>query len=222
VVMSKSRQLCLFSAVNIDGKNFKKAARKGWLRDPRIKDEQQIFGDVYGNSPRFSRGHMTRREDPIWGSAAEADVGNRDSMHFTNAAPQMQPFNAPVWLALEDYAIKNARRDKMRICVMTGPFFRKDDPVKFGVRIPVEFWKLIIFIHDDTGELTCTGYTMSQEEFLSPLEFVFGEFKEAQVPVALIEKRARLNFHGLAKHDPLAGEEGAYVPLTHVSEVRFV
>lgn len=222
VVMSKSRQLCLFSAVNIDGKSFKKAKRQGWLRDPRIEDDQQIFGDVYGNSPRFSRGHMTRREDPIWGVAGEADKGNRDSMHFTNAAPQMQPFNAPVWLALEDYALQNARKDKMRISVMTGPFFRKNDPVKFGVRIPVEFWKIILFIHDDTGELTCTGYTMSQEEFLSPLEFVFGEFKEAQVPVSLIEKRAKLNFHGLARHDPLAGEESAYVPLTHVSDVRFV
>lgn len=222
VVMSESRQLCLFSAVNIDGKNGKKAARKGWLKDPRITDEQQVFGDVYGNSPRFSRGHMTRREDPIWGVKDEADKGNRDSMHFTNAVPQMQPFNAPVWLALEDYALKNARKDTQRITVITGPFFRKDDPVKFGVRIPVEFWKLIIFIHDETGELTCTGYTMSQEDFLSPLEFVFGAFKEAQVPVALIEKRAKLDFHGLAKRDPLAGEESAFVPLTDVRDVRFI
>lgn len=223
VVMSKSRQLCLYSAVNIDGKLSKKAPRPaGWQKDPRIEQSQQVFGDVYGNSPRFSRGHMTRREDPIWGTKEEAAVGNRDSMHFTNAAPQMQPFNAPVWLALENYALQNARKDDQRITVMTGPFFSKKDPVKFGVRIPVEFWKIIAFVHDDTGELTCTGYTMSQEDFLSPLEFVFGEFKQAQVPVALIEKRARLSFHGLAKRDPLAKEESAFVPLTDVRQVRFV
>ena len=54
-----------------------------------------------------------------------------------------------------------------------------------------------------------------------PLEFVFGEFKQAQVPVSLIEKRAKLNFHGLAKRDPLAKEEAAFVPLTDVRQVRF-
>ncbi|MGZ5445728.1 MAG: DNA/RNA non-specific endonuclease [Thermoanaerobaculia bacterium] len=221
VVMSKSRQLCLFSAVNIDGKAFKKKPRKGWIVDRRIEVDQQITGDVYGNSPRFSRGHMTRREDPIWGPDDEAMQGNKDSMHFTNVAPQMQPFNAPVWLGLENYALQNARKDDMRISVFTGPFFRKNDPVRYGVRIPVEFWKVIAFIHDDTGRLTATGYKISQEEFLSPLEFVFGEFEEAQIPITLIENRAKLDFHGLAELDPLFGEESGYVTLTSHEEIRF-
>jgi len=222
VVMSEKRQLCLFSAVNIDGKTSGKSfPRAPWRRDPRIPDDAQIFGDVYGNAPHFSRGHMTRREDPIWGSTDDARVGNSDSMHFTNVAPQMQPFNAPVWLALEDYALKHARKDKMRISVFTGPFLKNNDPVRFDVKIPIEFWKVIAFIHDETGRLCCTGYTMSQEDFLSPLEFVFGEFQQAQIPVALIEKRAKLNFHGLAALDPLAGEESAYSPLTSLEEIRF-
>ena len=53
---------------------------------------------------------MTRREYPIWGTPEPAVRGNADSMHVTNAAPQMQPFNGGVWLELEDYALQNARR----------------------------------------------------------------------------------------------------------------
>jgi endonuclease G len=60
----------------------------------------------------------------------------------------MQPFNAPVWLELEDYALENARQDSMRISVITGPIFAADDPVRDGVKIPLEFYKVIAFIHD--------------------------------------------------------------------------
>ena len=49
----------------------------------------------------------------------------------------------------------------MRISVITGPIFTDDDPPKFGVLIPVEFWKVIAFLHKDTGELSATAYTLA-------------------------------------------------------------
>ena len=103
--MSRSRRMCFFSAVNIDGNLSKKSARVAWKWDPRIPKAQQIMNECYGNPPKFSRGHMTRREDPGWGDAKTAKRGNEDSMHVTNTTPQMQAFNAPIWLALEDYAL---------------------------------------------------------------------------------------------------------------------
>ena len=121
---------------------------------------------------------MTRREDPVWGSLAEAARGNDDSMHMTNAVPQMQTFNAGIWLDLEKYALQNARQDEMKISVITGPFLQDDDPVKFGVQVPVDFWKVIVFVHDGTGQLTATGYTLSQRDFLSNEEFVFGRTEQ--------------------------------------------
>ena len=81
------------------------------------------MNECYGNPPKFSRGHMTRREDPGWGDEETAKRGNEDSMHVTNATPQMQAFNAPIWLALEDYALQHAREDDMKISVFTGPYF---------------------------------------------------------------------------------------------------
>lgn len=222
VMMSKSRRLCIFSAVNIDGNTSKKRKRTGWLIDPRIPQEAQIMKECYGNPPKFSRGHMTRREDPVHGDDPAASLGNSDSMHVTNAVPQMQPFNGGIWLGLEDYALDNAREDEMRISVFTGPFLRDSDPEMYGVKIPVEFWKVIAFVHDKTGQLCATGYTMSQESFLQQEEFVFGAYETHQVPIASIEEKARVSFNKLKEIDPYkAAPEGPLSPLVDFSQIRF-
>jgi len=231
VAMSRSRKLCLWSAVNIDGRlSRKNVARPGWRTDPRIALEEQTVGDeddpdndVYGDEPRFARGHMTRREDPIWGEALdEAKQGGADSMHLTNAVPQMQPFNAGIWLKLEDYALEHTREDSMRVSVITGPFLAAKDPVRFGTRIPIAFFKVIAFVHDETGKLCATGYTMSQESFLDPSEFVFGEHESRQTRIATIERRTGLSFGPLAALDPLRGDEAPRVVLRDLEQVRFL
>jgi endonuclease G len=175
VVMSRSRRLCVFSAANVDGAQPRRFKRPSWRLDPRIPRAQQIIEECYGNEPLFARGHMTRREDPVWGDPGSASLGNRDSMHVTNTVPQMQPFNAGIWLGLESYALDHARSDDMRIAVFTGPLLLADDPVRAGVRIPRSFWKVIAFVHDETRELCATGYTMSQDDFLRDDEFVFAQ-----------------------------------------------
>ena len=234
VVMSRSRRMCFLSACNIDGNQSRKGARAAWKWDPRIPKAQQIMRECYGPPPKFSRGHMTRREDPGWGNPAAAKRGNEDSMHVTNTTPQMQAFNAPIWLALEDYALQHAREDEMKISVFTGPYFTDDDPEMYGVRIPVAFWKVIAFIHDRTGELCATGYEMNQEKTLQPEEeFVFGAFTSpqlgiaTQVPIRSIEARSGISFGELAAVDPLAGEEEgltgvAPMPLLFLEQIRFV
>lgn len=229
VAMSKARRMCIYSAVNIDGTFPKeKIARTPWRLDPRIPKQAQIIKECYGAPPKFSRGHMTRREDPVWGTETQRMRGNSDSMTVTNTTPQMQSFNAPVWLALEDYALGNAREDKMRISVITGPVLRSNDPVRFGIKVPVQFWKIIVFIHDETGELTATGYRMSQQEHLPEEEFVFGEFDTAQLPIRKIERLTGLSFGKLANHDPLndanesfEGPDTPDRPLASLGEIRF-
>jgi endonuclease G, mitochondrial len=237
VQMSSSRRLCFWSAVNIDGNLSRKSGRVNWKWDPRISKAQQIKDECYGNPPKFSRGHMTRREDPSWGTtAAIAKRGNEDSMHVTNATPQMQAFNAPIWLALEDYALQHAREDDMKISVFTGPYFDEADPTRHGVRIPVSFWKVIAFIHDETGELSATGYEMSQEQSLPPEdEFIFGAFTSpqlgiaTQVPISSIERRSGISFGRLASVDPLAADDESLLeadarpaPLEALSQIRFL
>lgn len=219
VVMNQQRRMCFFSAANIDGKLSRKATRTAWRIDGRINKQLQIMYECYGNPPKFSRGHMTRREDPVWGTTDEALLGNSDSMHVTNTTPQMQSFNAPIWLGLEDYALKHARQDKMKITVFTGPLLKSDDPVRFGVKIPRAFWKVIAFVHDQTGELTATGYVASQDEQMQ--EFVFGDYDTWQRSVEWIEETAGVSFGDLTKHDPLIrGVEALDAPLSDFQQIR--
>ena len=234
VVMSRSRRMCFLSGCNIDGNLSKKSARARWKGDPRIPKSQQIMKECYGAPPKFSRGHMTRREDPGWGTRAVAKRGNEDTMHVTNVAPQMQAFNAPIWLALEDYALQHAREDEMKISVFTGPYFTDRDPDMYGVLIPLTYWKVIAFIHDETGKLCATGYEMSQEQSLQPEEFVFGVFTSpqlgtaTQVPIRSIEAKSGIHFGKLASVDPLASDEegvsdaGPRTPLLALEQIRFV
>jgi endonuclease G len=230
VVYNERRRMCFFSACNINGARSKSSKRTPWRYDPRIPKELQIMKECYGSSPKFSRGHMTRREDPAWGTPRSIQRGADDSMHVTNVAPQMQSFNAPIWLALEDYALQHAREDSMSVSVFTGPYFTKNDPTMYGVRIPLKFWKVIAFIHDETGELCATGYEMSQQNNLEEEEFVFGQFRSpqlntlTQVALSTIESRAGLSFHGLTDFDPF-GQEGieeAPGVLTHFEHIRFL
>lgn len=224
VMMNKEKRQCFFSACNIDGQLSKRGVkRSAWKYDSRIPREFQIKNECYGNPPKFSRGHMTRKEDPIWGTTIEmATAAAADTFHVTNAVPQMQAFNAPVWLALEDYTLENARQDDIKISVITGPIFADNNPVKYNVNIPIEFFKIIVFIHDQTGQLCATGYTVSQEDYLSNQEFVFGEFNTYQVSIKSIERRTGLKFDKLVDVDPINGEESFGAPLTNVEEVRFM
>ncbi len=223
VVMNETRRMPFFSACNINGAQSKKGvARTTWKYDPRIPKEVQILKECYGNPPKFSRGHQTRKEDPIWGDMETAVEACADTFMATNICPQMQPFNAPVWLALEDYALQNARQDEMKISVITGPIFGKKDPVKYGVKIPLEFFKIIAFIHDKTKKLCATGYTVSQADYLKGEEFVFGEFNTYQVSIKSIEARTGLKFDTLAAHDPYRGEESVPAPLAYRGDIQYV
>jgi endonuclease G len=167
-------------------------------------------------------------------SRSTAKRGNEDSMHVTNVTRQMQAFNAPIWLALEDYALGHAKEDEMKISVFTGSYLEDDDPKLFGVQIPLAFWKIIAFIHDDTGRLCATGHEMNQEQSLQPEEeFVFGAFTSpqlgtaTQVPIRSIERRTGIRFGKLASFDPLAGDEesvdgGPRAPLQTLEQIRFI
>lgn len=211
VIVNQARRMPLLSAVNIDGRREQSGIPRTdiWKRDPRISESAQILEECYGPSVDgyFSRGHMTRREDPNWGTVEEATQADADTFHATNAAPQAQSFNSPIWLGLENHLLKNAHTDDMKICVMSGPVFGDDDIEMFGVKIPIRFWKVVAFVHDVTGALVATAYTTSQALQVRDLrepQFVFGKYKDWQVPLANVTATTGLDFSHLEAADPLA------------------
>jgi endonuclease G len=73
--------------------------------------------------------------------------------------------------------------------------------------LPLANWKVAVMIHDSRDELTATAYIVSQQDLVSNLEFVFGQFKTYQVPIYEVEKRTNLDFGNLCQFDPLEKQE---------------
>ncbi|MDP3564862.1 MAG: DNA/RNA non-specific endonuclease, partial [Methanoregula sp.] len=203
LVMSRSRKLPVFTAVNIDGSQLKalKRTKDVWYFDPRIEKSDQYGPELY-ESNELDRGHLVRRLDPVWGD--ESDEANEDTFHFTNCSPQHKNLNQKTWLNLEDYVGKNAKKFGLRVSVFTGPVFRPDDRVYRGqYRIPAEFWKVVVMVKDE-GKLSATAYLQTQKNLIDNLEFAYGSYKTYQVPVATIEELTGLDFGNLRSCDPLA------------------
>ncbi len=117
---------------------------------------------------------------------------NADTFHVTNCAPQVGFFNMGIakstheslsfeaktknkktkktghpggemyWRALEEYVLRNARADRQKVSVFTGPIFDDENDIEWdrgrtdmkGFKAPREFWKLVLRVHDDTLQAT--------------------------------------------------------------------
>lgn len=215
VLMRSDRRLPFFTAVNIDGNklfNFPRG-KDAWYLDPRLPDQAHQIGPELYTGNKLDRGHLVRRLDPAWGETREeAKQAELDTFFYTNSSPQHAKLNQKTWLSLEDYVLSNAETHALRVSVFTGPVFAESDPDYRGVQIPQEFWKVVVIVHESTGDLSATAYLLSQGDYMDDIEFVFGEFKTYQVPVSTIEEKTEMAF-GLEDFDPLNRVEG---PVTRV------
>lgn len=203
IVMSKSRRLAFYTAVNLDGNQLVevKRDRDKWYFDPRIEQKYQCGPDLYKDN-EIDKGHLVRRRDPVWGDSAKK--ANEDTFHYTNCSPQHKALNQVTWLGLEDYILQNAGKHHLKVSVFTGPVFRSDDIIyREQFQIPAEFWKVVVMVKED-GHLSATAYLQTQKHLIDNLEFAFGEYKTYQVAVSKIEALTGLDFGNLRNHDPIA------------------
>jgi endonuclease G len=196
VLMRPDKRLAAVTALAMDGQKLMDLDRAGiqWRLDPRLPEDQQTGERVYARND-IDRGHLVRRASAVWGDTrAEAAQANEDTFHYTNAAPQAAKFNQGIelWLGLESYLQENAADNSRRITVFTGPIFGATDPVYRGVDIPLQFFKVAVFLHH--GELAATGYIVDQTPQLAKLPDVprpgvtdeappLGPFRTFQVPI---------------------------------------
>ncbi|MCY7329756.1 MAG: DNA/RNA non-specific endonuclease, partial [Saprospiraceae bacterium] len=219
-LMHKTRRMAIYTVCNIDGNllyNFPRGTDR-WFYDPRMKREYQAGEELYADN-KIQRGHLVRRLDPGWGATREAAKAAIDDTFFwTNCTPQHQNFNPRSWLSLEDYILKNADRDNVKVTVFTGPIFTETDKTYRGFRIPEEYWKVVAVISPESGRLSVTAYIVSQRDFMGDLELVvFGDFKTYHVPVKVVEKKTGLDF-GLNEFDPLDSNESLAVRVIESAE----
>lgn len=209
IVMHRVRRLALFTAVNVDGGATDAQPRSDdrWILDPRLPRTEQTGAAVYADNA-LDRGHLVRRLDPAWGPLARA--ANDDTFHYTNSAPQHHAFNAgsTLWLGLEEYVLGTARRDRLRVSVVSGPVLAPDDPAYRGVLLPRQFYKVVAVV-DAAGSLVVTGYVLGQHAFLPGVlaEAAFGAYRTFQVPVAMIAALTGLDLSAFVAADPLGAVE---------------
>ena len=256
VVMSASRRMAFFSIANIDGATWKDINRKTgavgtseslgtiedsgdpeggetWYVDSRIPADKQAAQSLYdGQEPRaFDRGHLTRRQDPCWGSATRAKRANADTFHFTNCTPQHFSFNesAKYWQGIEQYVLDNTTAEHEKVTVITGPVFADGDPPYRDVRVPINFWKIVARVED--GQLAATGLMASQKALIDQTGIPekigaetfadLGAVAQYQVSIAEIERRTGLGFDTLRDHDTYGrAPEAASAPIRSFEEIR--
>lgn len=216
VCLSKSRHLCHFVLWNIDGSQLKALNRTGlsFVKDGRVPAKYQIGDELYSDN-RLDRGHIARRADLVWGPTAEAKKANKDSFFFTNITPQHQAFNQSqrhgLWGMLENAIFEDVDVEDLRVSVLGGPVFRRDDPVYRGVKIPRDFWKVIAYRDAGSTGLKLAAYVLTQDNLLDEIEALeLDPFRLYQVPVAKLETITGLSLGALAPFDTFtAGVEKA-------------
>lgn len=206
VVMSASRRLSMLTAVNIDGSASRRLPRTdAWNFDGRLNPEDQWGDELYRDNP-LDRGHMVRREDPIWGDMASARQANIDTFHFTNSCPQMAGLNQKTWAGLENYILDHARTDHMKVSVFTGPFFTDKDMEYRGALIPLSFWKVVAVVAEG-GRPSATAYKIDQVKELEELEFVYSAYKTYQISIKQVIDATGIDFSGLVQFDGFSHHE---------------
>ena len=208
LALDKNRGFAIWVGWNVDGGSIKKLSRKGipFIVDPEIPIEFQVGDELYDRN-RLDRGHVARRADLVWGEFGEAEQANMDSFYFTNITPQMDDFNQSIkgglWGRLEDAVFDDASVDSLRISVFGGPVFRDNDRIYKNVKIPREYWKVIVFVED--GKLKAKAFLLTQN--LNDLEVLeLDEFRVYQVALTEIENRCALRFSASLKAADSVGD----------------
>lgn len=233
VLLDPQRRLAVVTGVNIDGATLQDLPRTGeWELDPRVPVAEQAGPAVYASND-LDRGHLVRRRDPGWGSAAEARRATEATFTYPNAAPQASGFNQSkeLWLGLEDHVLTFAQATDERLSVFTAPVLQADDPAYRGIRVPRRFFKVAAWVTpDDDGmpRLAAAGFVLDQSELIDLSRGVLavpvlGAFRTFQVPIADIEELTGVDLGPLVAADVLPRTtvrgEDAWRPLREPEDV---
>ncbi len=181
VIFNAVRKMPAISAINVEGDATKRLDNSkrsdDWLKDKRIDIECQLFDKFYAAS-NFDKGHMSRFEDANWDNTEQEALRNGIyTCFYTNASPQVVALNRAggLWGKLEkavlEKGIKKEAGTLARMTVFNGPIFSdQKDKIFKGVTIPMEFYKIILWLND-AKKLKATAFKLSQELLVSEIKF---------------------------------------------------
>jgi endonuclease G, mitochondrial len=101
-----------------------------------------------------------------------------------------------IWGHVEDGVFEDTDVENLKVSVLGGPVFRDDDREFRKIKLPQEFWRVIVFIENQ--KVKSKGFLLTQS--LDELEpFDLDEFKVFQVALTEIEARCELSFPAALK-----------------------
>ncbi|HLO59230.1 MAG TPA: DNA/RNA non-specific endonuclease [Bacteroidales bacterium] len=233
IIFNAVFKMPLISAVNVEGDASKRLddskRNDDWLRDNRIDIECQLFDKFYSKS-NFDKGHMSRFEDANWGDTKSDAL--RNGIHtcfYTNACPQVVALNraAGIWGKLEkavlEKGITKEAGKQAKMTVFNGPIFNEEkDRIFKGVVIPIEFYKVIVWL-DDNNKPKATAFKLSQEMLVDPIKFDESmrveqealdidkdvKFKNFQCSIKMLSRLTNIDFKALEKFDTFKTQDGS-------------
>ncbi|MEM7103360.1 MAG: DNA/RNA non-specific endonuclease [Bacteroidota bacterium] len=224
VIFNELKRMPLISAINVEGdpdlRQDNSKRKDVWIRDNRIDLDTQLDNKFYKKSG-FDRGHMSRREDANWGDTPLNAKRNADmTCIHTNACPQVPELNRSsrkgLWGQLEKIILEKGAEEETgktgKISVFSGPIFNDADPIFRGIKIPMAFYKVILWISDD-GKLKATAFKLSQSKLVEEIDFEdIGvdqdiKFKEYQISLKDLQKETQIDFSDMVPFDTFKGRK---------------
>lgn len=103
--------------------------------DPVVSVRFQGCAKDYKNS-YYDKGHLCPNLDFRFDETAQ-----KESMYYTNCAPQNPKLNRGLWKTLENYVRTLAKKGKVE--VWTGTLYQNSKEMVGNLRLPSHFWKII-------------------------------------------------------------------------------
>ncbi|HMG15117.1 MAG TPA: DNA/RNA non-specific endonuclease [Saprospiraceae bacterium] len=169
----------------------------------------------------------------IGGATSEDAKRNADyTCMYTNACPQVAKINQSsrkgLWGILEKIVLESGAEIEVgrtaKISVFNGPIFKDNDPVFRGIQVPMDFYKIVLWLTDN-GDLKATAFKLTQIELVDDIDFEQldldqnTKFKEYQCSIKWLQEKTKIDFSEISNYDTFEGNEGDEVALNSELEV---
>jgi DNA/RNA endonuclease G (NUC1) len=214
VVLDTVRRMPVFSAVNLQRSKIVSVERPigTFQLDPRVPEHAQLSPEAFAGTD-LDRGRLVNARDIAWGDAFSDDPESAGRIAFgvtnvmTNVTPRYPAFNRGPWVGFERYAREQFSQTSDRIIIFSGPIFGADDPTIDEMRVPQQFWKVLIASDPSSpGRLIVEGYVVPQDGGSTPAPFSPEAYRTR---LAAIERLAKLDFGEMVRAADIASPSTA-------------
>jgi len=215
VVLDSARRMPVFSALNLQRSRIIAVARPTdqFRLDPRVPPDVQLAPDLFRGTG-LDRGRLVNARDIAWGDGFPDDPEEAGRLAYgvttlmTNVTPRYASFNRGLWGGAERYAREQFSAKSDRVIIFSGPVFAADDPTVGSIKVPQQFWKVLVASNPDSpGSLVVEAYVMPQAEGGPALSQFQPELY--RVRVSAVERLAKLDFGEVVRAADIASQSAA-------------